>query len=93
MLACNERADKRSLDIKLIIIDTLGRFTKKISKIKGYQADVDELAPLQELAMKNGICILLIHHTRKTSADSINEEILGSMGVLATPDSLLVLKI
>lgn len=83
---------KKRPDIKLIIIDTLGRFIKNRSSRNDYQSDVDLLSPLQELAVKYGVCILLIHHTRKTAGSTVQEEILGSMGILGTPDSLLVMK-
>jgi RecA-family ATPase len=83
---------KKRPDIKLIIIDTFGRFTKNTSARSDYQSDVDLLSPLQELAVNTGVCILLISHTRKTPGNSVYEEILGSMGVVGTPDSLLVMK-
>lgn len=78
---------------RLIILDTMGRAVKKSSKSgNGFQEDYDIGAQIQTLAIEKHICILLIHHTRKASADSAIAEISGTFGVSAALDVALILK-
>ena len=79
-------------DTKLIIIDTLEKF-KKPQKTPGYHysSDYQALAPLQEFAGKHGISLVIVHHTRKTKADDIFDEIGGTTGLTGAADNLAVM--
>ena len=80
--------------LDLIIIDTLGNAISKDKRKFGlsFQEEYDFMSELQSVAMENQLCILLIHHTRKTGADSVFDEIVGTSGMTAAPDTLLILK-
>jgi len=81
-------------DIKLIIIDTLGRAKadKKRKDNNIYQADYDLGSKLQEFTMRNRICVLVIHHTKKGSEENVFDEISGTTGLTGAMDSMMVLK-
>jgi RecA-family ATPase len=81
-------------DLNLIIIDTLGNAVAKDVRKSGlsFQDEYEFMSELQNLALQNQLCILLIHHTRKSEADSVFDEIVGTSGMTAAPDTLLILK-
>ena len=65
-------------DTKLIIIDTL----QKIREIGGdgysYASDYEIITKLKQFASDYGICLLLVHHTRKQQADDKFDMISGA---------------
>lgn len=81
-------------DIKLIIIDTLGRsIADKSRKDKDmYRADYEISSKLQEMAIRNNICLLLLHHTKKGSEENVFDEISGTTGLTGAMDTMMVLK-
>ncbi len=81
-------------DIKLIIIDTLGRsIADKGRKDRdNYRADYEISSKIQEMAIKNNICLLLLHHTKKGSEENVFDEISGTTGLTGAMDTMMVLK-
>ena len=81
-------------DIKLIIVDTLGRSRadQKRSDNNIYLADYELLALLQTFALKNKIAILMVHHTKKGSEEYVFDEISGTTGITGAADTMLLLK-
>ena len=81
-------------DIKLVIIDTLGRSRadQKRSDNNIYMADYDLLAMLQTFALKNKIAVLMVHHTKKGSEEYVFDEISGTTGITGAADTMLLLK-
>jgi hypothetical protein len=84
---------------RVVVIDTWQKFKAAGSSRKNaYEQGYDTAAPVQELAMKYGVAILLIHHTRKPpagrqdSAGDFLDEISGDYGLIGTIDGGLVLK-
>ena len=80
-------------DTKLIIIDTLERF-KKPQKSTGYNysEDYQTLSPLHEFADKYKVGVVVIHHTRKTKAADIFDEIYSTGGLTGVADTLAILR-
>ena len=75
----------------LIILDTLARI-KPTSKGKNeYEADYAALLPLQELAGKHGISIIVIHHLRKMTGEDPLDMVSGTTGLTGSVDNVLVL--
>jgi hypothetical protein len=77
---------------RLIQIDTL----QKVRKPRGngqslYEADYQAVAPLQELAGKRGIAIILVHHVRKEDAADPLDMVSGSTCLTGAADTILVL--
>ena len=79
-------------DTRLIIIDTL----QKIREIDGvkfnYASDYDIVTKLKKFSDNNGVCLLLVHHTRKQAADDCFETISGTNGLLGAADGAFVLQ-
>ncbi|MDE7244806.1 MAG: helicase RepA family protein [Oscillospiraceae bacterium] len=85
-----KRFIKEHSDTKLIIIDTL----QKIWKIDGqysYAKDYEVIGTLKRLADACGICLLLVHHTRKQQADDKFDMISGTNGLLGAADGAFLL--
>lgn len=77
-------------DIHLVCIDTLSKIKPKAKPFENaYDADYDYMGRLKAFADSRGICVLLVHHTRKSknpedSFDNIN----GSTGILGAAAQL-----
>lgn len=80
-------------DARLIIIDTW-RCIKPAGDGRKTQYDEDA-AGMQRLHAiakdRPGLCILVVHHTRKQEADDPMDMISGTTGLTGVPDTLLVL--
>lgn len=79
---------------RLIVIDTL----QKVRKVAAgntfqYASDYDDLGRIKAFADAYRLCILLVHHTRKTpdATDPFNE-LTGSTGIMGVLDTCFVLK-
>jgi len=81
-------------NIKLIIIDTLGRSRadqgRKDNNI--YLADYDLLSQLQGFALRKKICIVLVHHTKKGAEENVFDEVSGTKGITGAADTLIMIK-
>jgi hypothetical protein len=87
-LWCNEHTDAR-----LVVIDILAKFrAPSRGKISAYEQDYAALSKLQELATRQAITVLVVHHTRKGEAEDPVEEISGTLGLAGAADAFLVLK-
>lgn len=81
-------------NLKLIIIDTFGAaIGEKYNNLgMSFKDDYEFMYQLQQLALKYQAGILLIHHTRKLTSENVFDEVVGSTGVTASPDTLLMLR-
>jgi hypothetical protein len=81
-------------DTRLIIIDTwkLFRPATRDSRKNLYDVDYETVSPVKKLADKYNICILLIHHFRKSDSDDIFDTFSGSYGLTGAADGLLGLQ-
>ena len=80
-------------DIHLVCIDTLSRIKPKAKPFENaYDADYDYMGRLKAFADSRGICVLLVHHTRKSkSLDDSFDNINGSTGIMGAADFTIVL--
>ena len=78
---------------RLIIIDTLQRVRPQ-NRTTGsvYENDYNSLALLADLARQFSVCILVVHHTRKTDAEDAFDTVSGSTGLTGAVDATMVLK-
>jgi hypothetical protein len=75
-----------------VIIDVYARIRPPRTKnADPYQEEYAVLGELRTLAERYHVLILVIHHTRKSRAEDVFDELLGSMGIAAAADTLLVL--
>ena len=78
-------------DTKLIIIDTLQKVRESGGDAYSYASDCETVGRLKQFADKNGICLLLVHHTRKQQADDKFDMISGTNGLLGAADGAFLL--
>ena len=79
----------------LIVFDTLSRIQKNNGRENSSEI-ADILAPLQDLAQQENVCILVVHHTRKKIQDELDitdifDSVRGSGAIRATCRGMLVL--
>ena len=77
---------------KLIIIDTLQKIREAQGEKYSYASDYELIGKLKQFADKNGICVLVVHHTRKQQADDKFDRISGTNGLLGAADGALILE-
>jgi archaellum biogenesis ATPase FlaH len=80
-------------NVKIIFIDNLSaiiKFSKENDNIKIYQL----MRKLRNIALKHGVCILIVHHLRKTQpfTGNILDEVRGSSSIVALSDIVLLLE-
>lgn len=78
-------------DTRLVVIDTLQRI-RTADKEMSYANDYSDMSAIKELADDLGICILLVHHTRKMPDGDYMNVISGTNGIAGSADTLMVLQ-
>ena len=78
-------------DTGLVVIDTLQKVRSCDQSGSMYASDYKDVSALKSLADKYGICILLIHHLRKESADDVFNRISGTTAISGAVDSSFTL--
>lgn len=79
-------------DTRLIIIDTLQKVRELGGEAYSYASDYEIVGKLKTFADKHGICLLLVHHTRKQPASDKFEMISGTTGLLGCADGAFLLQ-
>lgn len=79
-------------DTRLIIIDTLQKVRELGGEVYSYAGDYEIVGKLKTFADKHGICLLLVHHTRKQPATDKFEMISGTTGLLGCADGAFLLQ-
>ncbi len=79
-------------DTKLVIIDTLQKVRAAMNEAYSYANDYEAIGKLKSFAGSRGICLLLVHHTRKQPADDKFDMISGTTGLLGCADGALLLR-
>lgn len=79
-------------DTRLIIIDTLQKVRELSGEAYCYASDYEIVGKLKQFADKYGICMLLVHHTRKQPANNKFEMISGTTGLLGCADGAFLLQ-
>lgn len=78
-------------DTRLIIIDTLQKVREIGGETYSYANDYQIITRLKSFADAYGICLMLVHHTRKQSADDKFDMISGTNGLLGAADGAFLL--
>lgn len=90
-----ETAIKGKPDIGLIIVDTLQKVKPPSSRDKSpYEQDYQTFSEVSKLAHKYNVCVLFLHHTRKSNGFDGDpfEDILGSTALQGATDAMYVIK-
>lgn len=78
-------------DTGLVIIDTLQKVREAEGDTYSYARDYDIIAGLKAFADKTGICLILVHHTRKQRSDDNFDRISGTNGLLGAADGAFLM--
>ena len=87
-----EKFMKEHPDTRLIIIDTLQKIREVGTDGYSYANDYEIVGRLKQFADRNGVCLLLVHHTRKQQAGDKFEMISGTTGLLGCADGAFLLQ-
>lgn len=79
-------------DTRLVIIDTLQRVRPADGNRYSYASDYEIITNLSTLASKLGICLLIVHHTRKQQDEDKFNMISGTNGLLGAADGAFLLE-
>lgn len=78
---------------RLIIIDVFAKVRPPRARgADPYSEDYAAMSGLHDLAERYGVCILVIHHTRKAEAADVFDEMNGTMGIAGSADTVMVLQ-
>jgi hypothetical protein len=79
-------------DCRIAVVDVFAKVRGIVDgNVNRYEADYAAMASLKDLADKHGVAILVVHHTRKASADDYVDSVSGTHGLAAAADAVLVL--
>jgi len=87
-----QRFMQEHADTSLIIIDTLQKVREVGGDNYSYANDYEIITRFKQFADRYGICILLVHHTRKQTADDKFDMISGTTGLLGVADGAFLLQ-
>lgn len=79
-------------DTRLIIIDTLQKVRELDGEAYSYANDYEIITKLKEFADAVGVCLLLVHHTRKQKSDDAFDMISGTNGLYGGADGAFLLR-
>jgi RecA-family ATPase len=79
-------------DTRLVIIDTLQKVREVSGERFSYANDYDIITRLKRFTDCHGICLLLVHHTRKQQSDDRFDMISGTNGLLGAADGAWLLQ-
>ena len=79
---------------RLLFIDTLQMVRDNVSaKVNAYAQDYKDLSALKKIADNHGICIFVVHHTRKErDGGNIFNDMTGSTGIMGVADTVMILR-
>ena len=77
---------KEHSDTKLIIVDTLQKIRGDVSDKYSYSTDYQDIVRLKAFTDRTGVCLMVVHHTRKQQSDDKFDMISGTNGLLGAAD-------
>ena len=78
-------------ETSLVIIDTLQKVREVQGDTYSYARDYDIITELKAFADRTGICLILVHHTRKQKSDDSFDRISGTNGLLGAADGAFIM--
>ena len=78
-------------ETSVVIIDTLQKVREAEDDTYSYARDYDIIAGLKAFADRTGICLILVHHTRKQKSDDNFDRISGTNGLLGAADGAFIM--
>ena len=81
---------KEHTDVRLIIIDTLQKVREVGGDRYSYSSDYEIVTRLKTFSDKYGVCLLVVHHTRKLESEDSFDMISGTNGLLGAADGAFI---
>jgi hypothetical protein len=80
-------------DCRLVVVDVFAKVRGVTSdgNVNRYEADYAAMASLKILADRHRVAFLVVHHTRKASAEDYVDAVSGTHGLAGAADAVLVL--
>lgn len=78
-------------NVKVVIIDTLGRAKGKSDDRYNYFADYAMMSAFKKIASRFSVAILLVHHTRKQASNDVMAMISGTNGLFGAVDGAMLM--
>ena len=82
---------KEHKDARLIIVDTLQKVREVGGDRYSYSSDYEIVTKLKSFSDKYGICLLVVHHTRKLESEDSFDMISGTNGLLGAADGAFIM--
>jgi len=82
---------KQHNDTRLIIIDTLQKVREVGGDRYSYSSDYEIVTKLKSFSDKYGVCLLVVHHTRKLESEDSFDMISGTNGLLGAADGAFIM--
>ena len=79
-------------DARLVIIDTLQKVREASGDRCSYSNDYEIVTKLKSFSDKYGICLLVVHHTRKLESEDSFDMISGTNGLLGAADGAFIMQ-
>jgi DNA-binding transcriptional ArsR family regulator len=80
-------------DCRLVVVDSFAKIKPVRPKnVDAYEFDMAWGGALQSLAQERHVCILLIYHNRKSEGEDPIDDVMGSTGLTAAVDAILILR-
>ena len=73
-------------------MDTLQKVREVVNDSYSYSSDYEVIGKLKQFADRYGVCVLIVHHTRKQPAGDSFEMISGTTGLLGCADGALLMQ-
>lgn len=86
-----EKFVREHSDTRLIIIDTLQKVRELSGEAYSYRDDYQIIGQLKQPADRFQLCMLIVHHTRKSPANDEFDRISGTTGIYGCADGAFVL--
>lgn len=89
-----DRYLQENRDVRLVVIDSLTKFRAVPDpKLPSFMADYEAVSMLHEMTKRHpGVCVDVVHHTRKAKSDDPIDDVSGTYGITAACDSCVVLR-
>lgn len=82
---------KEHTDARLIIIDTLQKVREVGGDRYSYSSDYEIVTKLKAFSDRYGVCVLVVHHTRKLESEDSFDMISGTTGLLGAADGAFIM--
>jgi len=83
---------KQHTDARLIIIHTLQKVREVDGETFSYSNDYEIVTKLKAFSVKYGICLLVVHHTRKMESGDSFDMISGTNGLLGAANGAFIMQ-